>query len=196
MPEQKDEQFERFEQWARQYPEVQEIINKTNRRLDILNLATQLIRVVMILGFVGAGFYADHYYNTFPIFTVIGSFAMVGVYFQKQESTLREVYQQLVEKRRHPVRDVWRLELTGKEWLSWPLEKKRALVAEHVSIALMGIGHKTKFRPEEVPLGHITSINETAAKHPDDPRFNTFIANFINEMMRLSVEHVRKQVEK
>jgi hypothetical protein len=105
------------------------------------------------------------------------------------------------------MKEVWRLtnspgkvadpRLTGKDWLGWPLEKKQALVADHLTTALMTVGSEKKFGPEEVSLQYIKSIDEAAEKHPDDPRLNKFIENLIKEIMRLSREEFeRKQVEK
>jgi hypothetical protein len=103
----------------------------------------------------------------------------------------------LVKEGPRLMKEVWRLtnspgrvaaKLTGKEWLGWPLEKKQARVADYLNIALMGVGSEKKFRPEEVSLQYIKSIDETAGKHPDDPRLNKFIENLITEVMRLSRE--------
>jgi hypothetical protein len=103
------------------------------------------------------------------------------------------------------MKEVWRLtnspnegktngsRLTGKEWLGWPLEKKQALLADHMSNALMALGIETKFRPEEVSLAYVNSVDETAEKYLNDPRLSNFIGNFVGEMARLSIEKVRQE---
>lgn len=118
----------------------------------------------------------------------------IGALYKEAPRLMKEVWRLTNSPQREKVADP---KLTGKEWLGWPLEKKRALVAEYLSTALTGIGSEKNFRPEEVSLGYIQSIDEAAEKYPDDPRLNKFIENFINELMRLSIEKFkRKQVEK
>lgn len=87
--------------------------------------------------------------------------------------------------------------LTGKEWLSWPLEKKQSLVADYLTVSGMTFGDKKRWLPGEVSLGYIESIDETAEKHRDDPRLKIFIGNFMKETLRLIIEEFkRKQTEK
>jgi hypothetical protein len=92
------------------------------------------------------------------------------------------------------MREVWRLTngpksgraeyllLTGKEWLSWPLEKKQTLVASHLTDGLGRMGIQEEYSPENVSPPYIASIDETAAKYPDDPRMNQFITTFIQQI--------------
>jgi hypothetical protein len=87
--------------------------------------------------------------------------------------------------------------LTGKQWLSWPLEKKQAVVAHHLTRALTSVGGKKEFRPEEVSSQYIDSIDRAAQDHPDDPRMNKFIENFIKELRRRLTEGFKRmQAEK
>jgi hypothetical protein len=103
------------------------------------------------------------------------------------------------------MKEVWRLtngskkvadlmRLTGNEWLSWPLSKKQALLADHLTSALISIGSEKKFTAEEVSLEYIKGIDETAEKHPDDPRLNKFIENMIKAMMSRSKEEFEKGI--
>lgn len=83
--------------------------------------------------------------------------------------------------------------LTGIEWLSWSPERKQALVANYISIAVKSAGSKKTFRPEEVSSLYIDSIDKTAKQHPTDPRLPRFIGNLISQMMNLLIEEFVKQ---
>ncbi len=85
--------------------------------------------------------------------------------------------------------------LSGIEWLSWSLDKKQALVADYLNLTLrIGVGRKKNFRPDEVSLGYIESIDETAEKHPNDPRLNKFIGNFVNEIMKQLIQEFEQKL--
>jgi hypothetical protein len=83
--------------------------------------------------------------------------------------------------------------LTGNEWLTWPLERKRAVLAQYFTIACMGLGIEKKWRDEDVSLSYVEQIDAVAEKRRDDPRLNKFIANFLNEFLRLVIEDFKRQ---
>lgn len=77
--------------------------------------------------------------------------------------------------------------------VDWPTEKKQSFVAAHITTALARIGIKKIIDDPGSLSKYLTTIDETAEQHPDDPRMAVFVRNFIEGMIAAAVGEFEKQ---